>query len=89
MNTVGCLHIGNQSKKPFIAEYNKGRSRTIGRVDLSIVALAKTLQLPILSMEKPSGQHSAKRMRIPELCARENVTRLKFIEFMEFENIVI
>jgi hypothetical protein len=46
-----------QTYKLFISEYNGNRKRTVGLNDVSIVALAKTLNLPIISMEKRHTCH--------------------------------
>ena len=51
----GYININNlwrQEFKSFISEYNGNRKNTIGLNDLSIVALARILGLPIVSMEK-------------------------------------
>lgn len=76
--------------KQYISEFNDNRKDTIGLTDLSIVALAKTLTLPVVSMERPnSNQPSEKKIRIPELCEREKIKHLTFVEFLEAENIVV
>ena len=63
------------SYKAFISEYNGNRKNTVDTDDVSIVALAKTLGLPVVSMEAfDRGEVSAKKMRIPRLCECENVT---------------
>ena len=74
----------------FISEYNGGRKDTIGLNDLSIVALAKTLQLPLLSMEKPNrGSPSKKKIRIPDLCLKEMIQHFDFNSFLRAERIVV
>ena len=74
----------------FISDYNGGRKGTIGLNDLSIVALALTLRVPVVSMEaRNSGEASAKRLRIPDLCDREGVKHLTFNEFLREEGIKI
>jgi hypothetical protein len=65
-----------------ISEYNGGRKGTVGLNDVSIVALAKTLGLPLISMEAASFQSSDKRVRIPGLCAKEGVEHLTFNDFL-------
>jgi hypothetical protein len=65
-----------------ISEYNGGRKGTVGLNDVSIVALAKTLGLPVISMESPNFQSTDKRVRIPGLCAKEGVEHLTFNEFL-------
>jgi len=65
-----------------ISEFNGGSKRTIGLNDLSIIALEKTLELPVVSMEA-EGQQSEKKARIPQVCAMEKVERLRFNDFLE------
>lgn len=65
----------------FIAEYT-GRKRTVGLVDLSIVALAKTLNVPLVSMERPAGVAATKCRKIPDICRLENVEHLDFNGFL-------
>ena len=74
----------------YISEYHGNRKNTIDMTDLSIVALAKILGKPVVSMEKPNlRQPSATKMRIPDLCRRENVTHLTFNEFLMAEKLTI
>ncbi len=74
----------------FLSEYNGNRKGTINNNDLSIVALAKTLKLPVVSMEKRNtnkGPPSSAKLRIPDLCDRERVTHLFFNDFLKKEGI--
>ncbi len=72
----------------FISEYHNNRKNTIGLNDLSIVALAHTLGLPIVSMEVPNlGQPSQTKMRIPDLCIAVGVEHLNFTEICRKEGI--
>jgi hypothetical protein len=73
--------------KSVISEYNQNRKNTVGLNDISIVALAKTLNIPVLSMESNSFQSSAIRMRIPQICNSENVKHLTFNDFLRLERI--
>ena len=66
----------------FISEYNQNRKGTVGLNDVSIVALAKALNLPLISMESLSFQTSPTKMRIPRLCSLEGITHLTFNEFL-------
>jgi hypothetical protein len=76
--------------KDYISEYNGGRKNTIGLNDLSIVAFAKTLGLPLISMEKRSpGGQSTKRMRIPDLCDQVSVKHFDFNQFLLAEGIKV
>lgn len=72
-----------------ISEYNGNRKGTIGLNDLTIVALAKTLGLPVVSSEKKTSvdQDSAKRQKIPDICAKENVEHLSFNDLLRAEGI--
>jgi len=85
--TTYIRHVNEMTAKhkAFISEYNRNIKRTIGLNDVSIVALAKTLGLPVISMEDDSFQTSAKRMRIPGLCKIEKVNHLTFNEFLQNE----
>lgn len=72
----------------YISEYNGNRKNTVGLNDVSIIALAIVLNLPIVSMEKPNGNPSSeKRMRIPEVCTEEGVKHLWFNDLMRAEGI--
>lgn len=72
----------------YISEYNGNRKNTIGLNDLSIVALAHTLELPIISMESRNmGQPSQTKLRIPDLCAAVGVTHYNFTELCRREKI--
>jgi len=75
--------------KDYISEYNSNRKNTIGLNDLSIVAFAKTMGLPLISEEKrnPVHNHSKKRLRIPNLCDTVGVQHLSFVEFLQAEKI--
>ena len=71
----------------FLSEYSHGGSKkTIGLKDLTIVALAKTLGLPVVSMEKSALPSDTKR-RIPDICAAESVPHHSFNEFLRLEGI--
>jgi hypothetical protein len=69
----------------WIAEYSmKSPAKTIGLNDLTGVALAKTLKLPIVSMES-SAAPSPKHKRIPDICALESVIAYDFNTFLKIE----
>ncbi len=72
-----------------ISEFNGGRRNTIGLNDLSIIALGKTLDLPVVSMEAPPNQISETKKRIPEVCNLEGVTHFNFSDFLRTEGITI
>lgn len=65
-----------------ISEYNGNRKGTVGLNDVSIVALAKSLQLPLISMESRSYEPSGKKIRIPGLCDLEGVEHLTFNDYL-------
>jgi hypothetical protein len=72
-----------------ISEYNNNRKGTIGLNDLTIIALAKTLGLPVVSSEKKTSvdQDSGKRQKIPDICAKEGVVHLSFNDLLRAEGI--
>lgn len=65
-----------------IAEYNNDRRRTVGLNDISIIALAKTLQVPLVSMEQPAGTDARDRRKIPDICRIESIEHIDFNEFI-------
>ena len=69
----------------YISEYNGSRKNTIGLNDLSIVAMAKVVALPLISMEKRNlhGNSSTTKMRIPDLCDREGIKHLSFLSLIK------
>ena len=71
--------------RPFIREYCGGSPKTICLNDISIIALAKTLKLPVVSMERPVQQGATKRRHIPDICAAEGVPHLTFSDFCRTE----
>lgn len=70
-----------------ISDYNGDRKGTVGLNDISIIALAKTLSLPVISMEADGFQLSKKRMRIPQVCRAEAVQHFTFNDFLRIEGI--
>jgi hypothetical protein len=82
-------YVGTAAKmqidhKPFIREFCGGSPKTVCLNDISIIALAKTLNLPVLSMEKTVAKNAKKR-HIPDICAAEGVPHLSFNEFCRRE----
>jgi len=71
--------------EPFISEFNGGVKYTLGLNDLSIIALSKTLNLPLLSMETRCNLASPKKRKIPNICDSENIRHLTFTEFLRLE----
>ncbi|WP_425906817.1 DUF4411 family protein [Nitrobacter sp. TKz-YC02] len=74
--------------KDFISEFTGGSAKTICLNDLTIIALAKTLSLPLVSMERlvPEDPGTKKR-RIPNICKAEGVEHLVFNDFLRRENL--
>lgn len=74
--------------EPYISEYNRHRSGTVGLNDLTIVALAKTLGLPVVSMEiRVADLRSSQKRKIPNICDLEGVRHMTFTEFLRDEGI--
>jgi hypothetical protein len=70
----------------FISEYTGGSKKTVCLNDISIVALAKTLKIPVVSMEEPVTIGS-KKLHIPDVCKLESIEPLRFSEFLRKENL--
>lgn len=71
----------------FISEYNRGSKRTVGLADISIIALAKALNVPVVSMEKPVRAGVTGKRKIPDVCRDEGVAHLDFNAFLRHEGI--
>jgi len=71
--------------KKCISEFIGGTKKTVGLHDISIVALAKTLKLPVLSMEKPVAANAINKLKIPDVCKLEGVEHLTFTDFCRRE----
>ena len=69
----------------FISEFTGGSSKTICLNDLSIVALAKTMDLPLVNMEAFVPEGSPNKRRIPNICIYEGVLPLTFNQFLRKE----
>jgi Domain of unknown function (DUF4411) len=69
----------------FIQELNGNVKNTIGLNDLSIIALARTLNLPLLSMEKRKGDASPNQRHIPDICGYEKIDHIDFSDFCRRE----
>lgn len=66
-----------------ISERLGGKSGTVGLTDLSIVALARTLSPPVISMERMVLETSQTfRRTIPNLCQSEGIEHLDFNAFL-------
>jgi|SRR6185437_4889925 len=84
---AGYLRLATKMQvdhRQFIREYCGGSPKTVCLSDISIIALAKILRLPVLSMEKPVDKKSKKR-HIPDICSAEGVTHLDFNDFCRKE----
>jgi len=76
-----------EEHKDFIAEYTDMKTDdTVCLNDMTIIALAKTLQIPLVSMES-SAYPSPKKKRIPDICDLEDIKHYKFVDFLKAENI--
>jgi hypothetical protein len=71
----------------FIAENRKNPGGTVGRNDISIIALAKVLDVPLVSSEQRvlDLRNSTKR-KIPNICDSESIEHLDWNEFLRRES---
>jgi hypothetical protein len=87
------MHVDRMRKtyEHVISENNSNRKNTICLNDLSLIALAKTLDLPVISSEKKlaTAQDSKKRQKIPDICEAEGIAHMSFSEFLRKERITI
>lgn len=73
--------------EPFISERNNNREHTVNLNDLSIIALGKTLSLPVVSMEARKGASAIKRRGIPDICDAEGIQHMDFSDLLRAEGI--
>lgn len=73
----------------FVSENLGHKAGTIGLNDLSIIALAKSLDLPLVSMERPVTDPNSRKRKIPDICRLEGVEHLDFNAFLRRERIKI
>jgi hypothetical protein len=78
----------NRVHHQYISEYCGGSKKTVCLNDMSGIALAKTLGLPLVSMEARVGASTTKR-RIPDVCSIEGVQHLNFNDFLRREGIAV
>ncbi|MFF0947905.1 DUF4411 family protein [Rhizobium leguminosarum] len=71
-----------------ISEYTGGSAKTICLNDMTIVCLAKTLGLPLVSMENLVKEESqTNKRKIPNICRSEGIEHLTFSDFLRRENL--
>ena len=87
-NYVGHSTRINTTYHPFISEYCGNSPKTVCLNDISIVALSKSLGIPLISMEA-SVMSSPKKRRIPDICYLEGIEHLNFNDFLRRESIKV
>jgi hypothetical protein len=73
--------------RQFISDFNNNRKGTVCLNDLSIIALAKTLEIPVVSMESEVRNDASQKRRIPDICKLESVEHLLFSDFCRREGL--
>jgi Domain of unknown function (DUF4411) len=73
--------------KQFISEFNYSLKSTVCITDISIIALAKTLAVPLVQMESAVNNDASKKRRIPDICKLEEVDCLHFSQFCRKESL--
>ena len=84
---IGHTKRMQQEYEPYISERNNNREHTINLNDLSVVALGKTLALPVVSMEARKGVDAVKRRAIPDICDAEGIQHMEFSDLLRAEGI--
>ena len=73
----------------FISEYSEGNpAKTVCMNDISIIALSKTLGVPVVSMEA-STTTSERHKRIPDICRLDGIEHLDFNQLLRRIGIAI
>lgn len=78
----------NTTYHNFISEYCGGSPKTVCLNDMTIIALAKCLGIPLVSMEGSTNSSSSKR-KIPDICKLEGIEHLYFSDFLRRERIKV
>lgn len=78
----------NATHHAYISEYSGGSPKTVCINDVSIIALAKTLNVPLVSGEVTAGKSPSKR-RIPDVCKLEGVNHYDINDFLRAANITL
>lgn len=82
---IGHFNRMQKVHREWIADYAmKSPAKTICLRDLTAVALAKSLKLPLISSESSAGD-SPKHKRIPDICELENIVTYSFNDFIKIE----
>ena len=77
----------NMAHRQYISEYmHLNPKKTICLNDMSVVALGKSLGLPVVSMEKSTAD-SVIHKKIPDICMLEGIVPLDFNKFLRAEGI--
>ena len=89
----GATYLGHAARMqidhaPYISENNGNRKNTVCLNDLSIVALGRSLRLPVICSEVPVGP-GGKWRKIPNVCQIESVEHITFNDFLRREGIVL
>jgi hypothetical protein len=83
VSIVRAMQLAHRS---YISENIGGSPKTVGLNDISIIALAKALNLPLVSMERMIIGPNTKNQRIPNVCQHEGVQHFDFNDFLRAEN---
>lgn len=76
-----------EKHKQYIRENLGNKKATVGMNDLSIIALAKCLELPVVSMERRKAHQTNNLRQIPDICDAESVRHMTFNDFLRAEGI--
>ncbi len=72
----------------YLSENQNNSRKTICKNDLTTIALAKSLVLPMVSMENKIAPRAIQKLRIPDVCEREQVEHMWFNDFLRNEKLV-
>lgn len=73
--------------KDYISEYTGGSSKTVCLNDMTIITMAKTLALPLVSMEVLVPEESPNKRRIPNICQYESINHMWINDFLRNEGV--
>lgn len=77
----------HEKYEPWVKGLN-GQKASLSVPDLSVITLARTLALPVVSMEIPCAKDpKARKRKIPDVCALENIVHMTFNDLLRAEAI--
>ncbi len=82
-------HLASMLEKyhDYLSENQRFSRKTVCENDLTTIALAKSMNLPLVSMESKIDPKAILKLHIPDVCEREHVEHLWLNDFLRKEKL--